>query len=555
MFGIFRKLRFRVPSFLKRLARRHQAVAPNASVETVVGMVDIMNTILELLPKQDLLRCALVCRNWDAIVRDIVWRGRVESGVGIRPILSLMEEYYEEHRKSRFKVTLSTTSWDRFNRSGYAGRIRVLDLDLRNLNCTTRFLGAMLDSIQSPMRLPKLQHLHVTVSQVPVELQIAMAFFSNNVTHFVADIDRGYPWTSGHRHNVNMDSLIPVFRNPLNPQLATQSELFPLDGFLAAVAERMPHIQTLGLNMRDSDGMVTAFSSFITMLCALEGLISLSLPPYALGISLVAALSTHQNIRYITAIQREPARRATVDWDNSDAIIAQPVTGPLDGPSARLEKLAVTVPICTFTPFFTEQFNPQNLTSLRLIIQGEVAVSDLVKNACSMIADRCWSLEELTVSLTQPEDSPWQIGYDVLRSLCGCERLVHLDVTSSFNIKIDNEEFGQLVSHWPRLKHLALDGADAVPVSPVEQASLSLGTVMELLRKHCPHLVELVLYVSMALPFGWFRDGSPAVTPPSQIATYLSLVLPQEATLYCYATAPCIFPGSQILEWETRRRI
>ncbi len=97
MFGIFRKLRFRVPSFLKRLARRHQAVAPNASVETVVGMVDIMNTILELLPKQDLLRCALVCRNWDAIVRDIVWRGRVESGVGIRPILSLMEEYYEEH--------------------------------------------------------------------------------------------------------------------------------------------------------------------------------------------------------------------------------------------------------------------------------------------------------------------------------------------------------------------------------------------------------------------------------------------------------------------------
>ncbi|PSS32108.1 hypothetical protein PHLCEN_2v2104, partial [Hermanssonia centrifuga] len=183
---------------------------------------------------------------------------------------------------ARLSGALSPTSWARFNESLYAGHIGVLDLNLRDLNCNSWFLAAMLDSIHSPMKLPALNKLHVTVSQDAIELQLAMKFFSSNVTHFVADIARGYASATGRRHHARMDSLIPVFRDPLDPQTSTLSTAYPLDEFFAAVHQQMPHIVILAVDVRDSDEGVDAFHSLVSMVLALKELTSLSLPPYNL---------------------------------------------------------------------------------------------------------------------------------------------------------------------------------------------------------------------------------------------------------------------------------
>ncbi len=89
-----------LPLSIKRLARprRHKDAAQKnqISVQTAIGIFDIMYIILEGLDNKDVASCALVCRDWAAIVHEVMWRGRSDSGVGIRPILGLLPEYYEE---------------------------------------------------------------------------------------------------------------------------------------------------------------------------------------------------------------------------------------------------------------------------------------------------------------------------------------------------------------------------------------------------------------------------------------------------------------------------
>ncbi|THG97908.1 hypothetical protein EW026_g4187 [Hermanssonia centrifuga] len=428
----------------------------------------------------------------------------------------------------------------------------------------------MLDSIHSPMKLPVLNKLHVTVSQNPIELQLATKFFSSNVTHFVADISRGYASATGRRHHARIDSLIPVFRDPLDPHTSTLSTAYPLDEFFAAVHQRMPHIRILEVNVRDSDGAVDAFGPLVNMLLALKELTSLSLPPYILSISLVAALSTHQTLRNIVAIGRDSTtRNAVFKWDDSDVIVTQPVAR-IDGSSARLAELSVTVPIHTFLPFFSKQFDPKNLTSLKVIIPGEVRMSDTFKAALSVIVDRCWSLENLTVSLEQSYDNPWCVNYDVLEPLRNCKRLIVLEITSRFTTAIDNEEFKMLVSRWPRLKHLTLDGPDAVPIHPGDQASLSLVAVVELLRIYCPSISNFTSQVSMILRPNWFIEpglcrrmnnlravtlliGSLTSTPTLPIAAYLKQILPGQCKLTYHPTVHQTAPEFYLMEWETRR--
>ncbi|THG98690.1 hypothetical protein EW026_g3546 [Hermanssonia centrifuga] len=575
MYKIFRKLHLRLLPFLKGFAwpRRHKAAATQKqpSVQRAFGIADITLSILERLKNKDLARCALVCRDWADIVHDILWKGRVDSG----NMYVCFLQFYISHelidftqRMARLSGALSPTSWARFNESLYAGHIGVLDLNLRDLNCNSWFLAAMLDSIHSPMKLPVLNKLHVTVSQDAIELQLAMKFFSSNVTHFVADIARGYASAKGRRHHARMDSLIPVFRDPLDPQTSTLSTAYPLDEFFAAVHQQMPHIVILAVDVRDSDEGVDAFHSLVSMVLALKELTSLSLPPYNLGISLIAALSTHQTLRNIIAIGRNSTRGA-LRWDDSHAIVTQPVAR-LDGSSARLVGLAVTVPIHTFLSFFSNQFDLNNITSLHIIISEEVAASDTLRAAFSLIVDRCPYLENLTVSLAQSYDNPWHISYDVLAPLRKCERLVSLDISSTFTTDINEEEFEKLVSNWPKLQHLALDGPDAVPVSPEDQVSLSLGAVMNLLHKYCPLIFEYILLVSMTLQPKWFVNpgfcgrmnnlravtllvDSPTATDIPQIAMYLKWVLPGQCKVNYHPAVHQTAPELHLREWEARR--
>ncbi|PSS28490.1 hypothetical protein PHLCEN_2v2971 [Hermanssonia centrifuga] len=518
-----------------------------------------MYIILEGLEKKDVASCALVCRDWAAIVHEVMWRGRSDSGVGIRPILGLLPEYYEESRNARFRVAPNPASWDRFNEPEYAGRISVLNLNIQNLRCTIGFLAVMSDSIKSPMHLPALNELHVTVCQDPVEFRIAMAFFSANVTHFVANIERGYPSATGH------------FSNQLDPHTSTVPTASPLDAFFDTVHQRMPHIRVLTVNVRDSEAMVDAFDPFVDMLCGLKELITLSLPPYMLGLSLVTALSTHQQLRNIVVIRQDPTRRTVMDSDDSYGIVTQPIFGP-DELSTRLAELAVVVPVDSFIPFFSHQFDPHNLTQLDLTFTGEIAVSDSLRTALSLIADRCGSLENLTVSLLQSCDNPWRLDYAALEPLRKCERLVSLVFTTRFTTDLDNNEFEELVSHWPMLKRLVFDGSDVVPVSPDERSSLCLGTVMELLRKYCPFLLQLRLHLSMVLQRYWFMDrtifrridnltsvtfviGSPTTTPVSQIAIYLAWILPPKCKLSYFPAIHDMSPQVRLVEWKARRKV
>ncbi|PSR77802.1 hypothetical protein PHLCEN_2v7702 [Hermanssonia centrifuga] len=395
-----------------------------------------------------------------------------------------------------------------------------------------------------------------------------MKFFSSNVTHFVADIARGYASATGRRHHARMDSLIPVFRDPLDPQTSTLSTAYPLDEFFAAVHQQMPHIVILAVDVRDSDEGVDAFHSLVSMVLALKELTSLSLPPYNLGISLIAALSTHQTLRSIIAIGRN-STRAALRWDDSHAIIAQPVAR-LDGSSARLAELAVTVPIYTFLSFFSDQFDLNNITSLHVIIAGEVGASDTLRAAFSLIVDRCPCLENLTVSLDQSYDNPWRISYAVLEPLRQCERLVSVDISSTFTTDLNDEEFEKLVSKWPRLKHLALDSPDAVPVSPGDQVSLSLGAVMNLLHRYCPLILMYTLQVSMTLQPNWAIDagmcrhtsnlravtllvGSTTATPTAHIATYLKWAFPGQCEVKYHPTVHQTAPDLYLMEWIARR--
>ncbi|THG93300.1 hypothetical protein EW026_g7902 [Hermanssonia centrifuga] len=336
----------------------------------------------------------------------------------------------------------------------------------------------------------------------------------------------------------------------------------------AAVHQQMPHIVILAVDVRDSDEGVDAFHSLVSMVLALKELTSLSLPPYNLGISLIAALSTHQTLRNIVAIGRN-STRAALKWDDSHAIVTQPVAR-LDGSSARLAELAVTVPIHTFLSFFSKQFDLSNITSLHIIISGEVVASDTLRAVFSLIVDRCPYLENLTVSLAQSYDNPWRITYAILEPLRRCERLVSLDISSTFITDINEEEFEKLVSSWPKLENLASDGPDAVPVSPDDQVSLSLGVVVELFRKHCPLIFNVTLSVSMILQPNWFMDpglcrrmntlravtllvGSATASPTPHIVAYFKSIFPAKCKLRYHPTVHQTAPEHYLMEWEARR--
>ncbi len=80
-----------------------------------------------------------------------------------------------------------------------------------------------------------------------------------------------------------------------------------------------------------------------------------------------------------------------------------------------------------------------------------------------------------SVSLAQPEANQWCIDYDVpcLLSIS----VVKYQTLQPISTTRPLGAFGEPVSHWLRLKPLRviLDGADALPVSPVEQVLLFVG--------------------------------------------------------------------------------
>lgn len=103
-----------------RASRRHQVSATHLSTdistqmpllflpfpEDTVGfreasptleIVDILYEILHALRKTDLFHCAQVCHLWRTVAHDVAWRCSSSGGVGVRQLLSVLDEYSEKY--------------------------------------------------------------------------------------------------------------------------------------------------------------------------------------------------------------------------------------------------------------------------------------------------------------------------------------------------------------------------------------------------------------------------------------------------------------------------
>ncbi|PSR73255.1 hypothetical protein PHLCEN_2v10870 [Hermanssonia centrifuga] len=519
-------------------------------------IVDILYEILHALRKTDLFHCAQVNRFWRTVAQDVAWRSSSSGGVGVRQLLSVLDEYSEKYSTSRFSVTLMPRSWNVLRRD-YAPLICSLTLDLAHLPCSRWFLETISDTLTSPVHLPNLGKLHIILEQDPVQLSVVKQFFACTVRDLTVEVLS----TNVTRRplHVHTAGLIPVFWDPtISPDNNRSTEAtLVLMSLFDAIREWMVGITALQINVRGSHDMVLSWHPFVQMLLSLASLRSISLPGYALSRLLLAILSSHAQLRRVAIVKPRVDQRIAIELeDASDALFTIPVYD-LDGPSSSLEELALTVPIPEFTPYFTIHFDPYTLTTLHLLFPGEVSERNSVKHAFLLIANQCPHLVDLRLLVLQTEEHPWRIDYELLQPFCRYGRLVSLDITSRFTTDLKEDQFIRLVSSWPMLRHLSLEGCDAMPFNPAEEAALSLGTALDVLAEHfqtnsAHHAAHRPRYTS--LEAGTLLIGFPITNTAAEIATHLQHSLPKFSKLtYQPVIRQTVSEGNRPLSWGIRR--
>lgn len=390
----------------------------------------------------------------------------------------------------------SPASWTRFE--AIAGvHIRSFTLDLKSLVASQEFLQILLASFPKKLALPQLRNLHIMINEDEIELALAAKFMRRTVTNFAADIWAPVPDSDRELHTMlreaygNFPMQFP-HETPLHPSL--------LPDFFKKVISSMPDITRIDLNVHDVKKMSDAWSQFLDMSLSLPELHTIRLPPHALPPGVSAALAGHPTLRSILMNDIDGAlpdlfydagKKAVID----DVALAGCATLP-----KQLTQVALTSMPAALASF-SDIYKSRNITHLHLCLPTCLPADTDLNALFSLFASSLPSLEGLKLfPLAYAEGVPLQLDYSMLHPLARCTRLVSLDIRATHTSHITNDEFTCLVSQWPYLQLLTLDGPGVVCVDPEEEATLSFRGVMSTLRECCAELRELSLYVYMDLP-------------------------------------------------------
>lgn len=145
---------------------------------------------------------------------------------------------------------------------------------------------------------------------------------------------------------------------------------------------------------------------------------------------------------------------------------------------------AVEVPLFSSDSILFLQHPPENIPSLLLHVTGE---SDGIELA-ELLSAKWSALTRLTLTFTDPT-VVW--GMEEMEALFGLGRLTHLDISTTSNSSLEDEDFESISQAFPLMKILSICPE---PIYSTESSKLTWRS-MAFLAQYCPEIEHLGMYI------------------------------------------------------------
>ncbi|PVF99454.1 hypothetical protein CPB86DRAFT_285825 [Serendipita vermifera] len=423
---------------------------------------------LGTLERKTLAKLARVCRAWEEVALDALWREipTVEPLFGLFPPSCMSGAH--RHESVQFTRPLVPSDWIRFRH--YSCRVyRISLLDTRWTRWTVDFKAFLSLSHFHPGGpiLPNLQHWSWDTHRGAGDIVGGMCFLSSSVTS--VEVTLG--------HTTSPDTLF---------------------GFLYNLPMRSPHLQSLSLCYNDREwpdwGLEATMTALQSIFNHLPHLTRLCLPFFMDTPPFITRLGCIPGLRELVINCPDKLIGAFVDDDSDegiDLIAGAPSTDTLfeDLTSVTLQS---TMSSCFR---FLRRFDSKNILNMFLTVLHLRSSSQLTE-CVQLVAVQCPHLRSFHIQYTPAQhDMSFDTSYFPLSILKVCSELEELSIGHPRVAPWTDEELLEAIRCWPRLRILRLNPR---PSRAVSDSKLTLKTLWNLV-KWCRVLEVVRFYVDTSI--------------------------------------------------------
>ncbi|KAL5480629.1 hypothetical protein ACEPAI_1900 [Sanghuangporus weigelae] len=463
-------------------------------MDPIFSVPELTSLIFDHLNKPALISCALVCKSWNELALDKLWK-ELDSLV---PLISLLTPLKKsEDDSSMLEFTRPIRAWGIFDR--YARRVRSLDLDdeLSTLSASIFYEIAL--KRLSPVLLPNLSRLKIMVDGYYLDmLSYSLLFTEKNIEEFALVLP--YPYSN----------------------CGPFQELIP--DFFEECAIRMPRLRIFELYSIYSHWPVATIENHVALfLSSLPKLVNFKCSVHFTTPCIANALSRLPSLRSIEFKTEGDIGSGL----QSDVMVFEPLIAFTDA----FHALSVFEVSATFDDMrkLLEKDFALGLDKLFIHSPQLESAESLHQCLCALPKQRPW-LRSLHLDSVNEADEPLMNDYGQEIDCVTLETLEHV------------LDFPRLIDFLEVL-WLCID-----PV--LDQRPILTPAVLPMLARRCPRLRHLALYLNTHFDDPWLpsqdtvesvrfisleeiKFGTSPITDEdiSEFAFYLSRVLPQTCSI------------------------